>query len=124
MAVQTRGGMCPAGACETTYYVERDGLVHVSAKPPNQLGVVPAEELAALVQAIDTTDFDEVRSHPFTGTCPTAFDGQELVFEFATGNGVERIESCRVAIDYSSPLFSAVANALGEYAGMATEERR
>ncbi len=121
MAVQTRGGMCPEGACETTIYVERDGLIHQAAKLPNQLGLVPATALTELEQQIAATDFDEVRSHPFTGNCPTAFDGQEVVFEFATTQGVERIESCQVAIDYASPLFSAVVNAVGQYVGLQTD---
>ena len=118
MAVITRGGMCPAGACENTILVERDGLVHLAAKPPNQLGVVPAEELSALEQQISTVDYDELRSHPFTGTCPTAFDGQEFVYEFNAPAGIERIESCQTAVDYSSPLFSAVAAAIGTFVAL------
>jgi hypothetical protein len=121
MGIQRRGGMCAGGPCESTILVERSGLVHVSAKPPNQLGMVPPDLLAALVQQIDAADFDEMRTHPFTGTCPTAFDGQEIVFEFATADSVERIESCRIQIDYSSPLFTAVADAVGQYVSLPTE---
>jgi hypothetical protein len=122
MAVQTRGGFCPAGACETTILVERDGLVHQAAKPPNNLGLVPAEALAELEQQILAADYEEIRSHPFTGFCPTAFDGQELIFEFAGPEGPERIESCRVEVDYSSPLFSAVAAAVGTYVALPVGE--
>src|SRR5262245_41793270 len=110
MAVITRGGMCAPPGCDTTVLVEWDGRVHLAAKPPNDLGVVPADELAGLQNQIATADFEEIRSHPFTGTCPTAFDGQEFVYEFNAPAGIERIESCQVAVDYSSPLFSAVAD--------------
>ena len=121
MAVQSRGGMCIEGACESTIYVERSGLVHQAAKPPNELGIVPADALAELEQQIATTDFNELRSHPFTGMCPTAVDGQELVFEFATADGVERIESCQIEVDYSTPLFGAVVNAVGQFVGLPTD---
>ncbi|HYI23270.1 MAG TPA: hypothetical protein VEX62_11590 [Candidatus Limnocylindrales bacterium] len=95
MAVQSRGGMCIEGSCESTVYVERDGLVHMAAEPPNELGIVPAEAMAELERQIAQADFAELRSHPFTGMCPTAVDGQELVFEFATASGVERMSHAR-----------------------------
>jgi hypothetical protein len=95
--------------------VDRDGRIHLAAKPPNDLGVATPDLMAALEGAIRTTDFAEVVSHPFTGECPTAFDGQEVVFEFATPQGVQRIASCTVAVDYDSPLFMAVAAAVGEF---------
>ena len=118
MAVQTQGGMCMEGLCETTIYLESDGLVHVAAKPPNELGVVPADAMAQLKTQIAAADFDEIRSHPFTGTCPTAFDGAEVIFEFQTSEAVERIESCQTEVDYTSPLFSAVLAAVGGYVGL------
>ena len=94
LTVETRGGLCADGPCGSTLFVERDGRVHEAAKPPNDVGVVPPTELAALGDAIRTTDFAQLRSHPFTGTCPTAYDGQELVFEFGAPAGIERIATC------------------------------
>jgi hypothetical protein len=118
LTVIARGGLCPPGACETTVFVERDGRVHQAAKPPNELGKVPAEVLAALDEAMRSTDFEQVRSRPFTGMCPTAYDGQELVFEFGAPSGTERIESCMVAIDWSSPLFVAVRAAVAPFVNL------
>jgi hypothetical protein len=115
VTVTTRGGLCPAGACESTIFVERDGRVHVAAKPPNELGVVPPAQLAALDAAIRATDFTELRSQRFTGQCPTAFDGQEIVFDFGAPTAIERIASCEVEVDYGSPLFVAVTNALSPF---------
>ncbi len=120
LTVTTRGGLCPGGPCEESIFVERDGRVHQAAKPPNDLGVVPADALAALDQAIGSTDFAAVRSHPFTGQCPTAFDGAEFIFEFGAPSGLERIASCEVEIDYGSPLFVAVVNAVGPFAALPT----
>ncbi len=115
LTVETRGGLCAAPGCDSTITIERDGRVHVSAKPPNDLGVVAAPALTALDAAIRTTDFAAVRSHPFTGTCPTAFDGQEVIFVFGAPSGSERISSCEIAIDYGSPLFVAVSTAMAPF---------
>jgi hypothetical protein len=115
MTVQMRGGVCPAGACDQTITLERNGRVHSAAKPPNDLGVVPAQAMATLTAAIQATDYAALRSHPFTDVCPIAFDGQELIFEFAAGTGTQRIASCEVAIDWGHPLFVAVGVALGAW---------
>jgi hypothetical protein len=115
VTVQVRGGECVDGPCGMTVVLERDGRVHQAAKPPNDLGVVPPAALAALEAAINTTDFTALRSHRFTGQCPTAFDGQELVFEFGAPGGVQRIASCEVEIDFGSALFVAIGVALGPF---------
>ncbi len=120
VTVEIRGGECPEGACETTVTLERDGRVHAAAKPPNDLGVVPPADLAALEAAIGATDFAALRSHPFTGECPTAYDGQELIFAFGTEHGVERISTCEVEVDFGQPLFVAVSTALGPFVPLPT----
>ena len=120
LTVQTRGGECPGGPCGTTVVLERDGRVHQAAKPPNDLGTVWPEALASLDAAISAADFEEIRSHPFSGECPTAYDGQEIVFEFGAPGGVERIATCEVAVDFGSPLFAAVATALGPFVALPT----
>jgi len=118
LTIETRGGLCPDGPCGATVVIERDGRVHQAAKPPNDLGIVPPAVLAALDAAIRTTDFAELRSHPFTGQCPTAYDGQEIVFEFGVPGGVERIATCEVAVDFGSPLFRAASTALAPYVSL------
>ncbi len=115
VTVELRGGNCVDGPCSTTVVLERDGRVHEAAKPPNELGQVPADQVAAIDAAIRLTDFAVLRSHPFTGECPTAYDGQEIVYEFSAPTGVERIESCQVDIDPGLPLFVAVATALAPF---------
>lgn len=115
LTVTMRGGECPAGACEQSVIVERDGRVHAAAKPPNDLGKVPADAMAALTAAVNQTDFAALKSHPFTGQCPTTFDGQELVFEFNVGSTTQRVASCEVDIDWGQPVWVAVGAALGEW---------
>lgn len=113
VTVQTRGGLCVGGPCGTTIVIESDGRIHEAAKPPNDLGTVPPAALAALSAAIRTTDFSALRSHPFTGECPTAFDGQAIVLEFGAPGSLQRIATCEGDVDFGLPLFVAVATALG-----------
>jgi hypothetical protein len=112
VTVTTRGGECVDGPCGSTIVIERDGTVHSAAKPPNELGTVPADLLTALDAAIKTTDFDAVRSVAFDGECPTTYDGQEVIYEFGAPGGVERVASCETRIDPAHPVFAAVTVAL------------
>jgi len=120
VSVETRGGECFAAPCGMTVFLERDGTVHTAAKPPNTLGMVPADQLHDLATLIATTDFAVLRARPFTGECPTAFDGQEIVFTFATPSGPQRIATCEVQVDFGLPLFMAVSTALGPFIPLPT----
>ena len=115
VTIETRGGECVDAPCGMTVYLERDGRVHQAAKPPNDLGTVPPSTLATLDAAIRITDFAALKSHPFTGQCPTLYDGQEIVFEFEAPGGVQRIATCEVKVDFGQPLFVAVSAALGPF---------
>lgn len=115
VTVEARGGMCVDEPCGAAVVIERDGRIHQAAKPPNDLGTVPPADLATLDAAIRATDFVALRSHAFTGQCPTAYDGQELVFEFGAPNGVERIATCEIQVDFGSPLFMALGSALAPF---------
>lgn len=118
LTVTMRGGMCRDAACGGSVVLERDGKVHAAAKPPNELGQVPAASMAALMTALNQTDFAALKSKPFAGECPVNFDGQELIFEFAVGATTQRIASCEVDIDWGHPLFVAVGVALGEWVAL------
>jgi hypothetical protein len=120
LTVESRGGECLDGPCGSTISVDADGTVRAAAKPPNVLGTVPPAQLAALESAIKLTDFTLLKSRPFTGECPTNFDGQEFIFEFAAPGGTERIATCEVDVDYALPLFVAVSTALGPFMPLPT----
>lgn len=115
LTIESRGGHCVGGPCGKTLVVELDGRVHEAADPPVELGYVDPDQLIALQAAIADADFEAIRSHPFTDECPVNYDGQEIVVEFATANGIERIEGCQVAIDWSSPPFATIKIALAPW---------
>jgi hypothetical protein len=112
VTVTTRGGHCLDGPCGSTIVVERDGRLHQTAPEDAILGQVPPEVLGALDAGIQGADFTAIRARPFTGECPVSYDGQEIIYEFSTPAGVERIASCETEIDPDAPLFRAVTDAL------------
>jgi hypothetical protein len=118
VTITTRGGECPEGPCGSTVVIERDGRLHQTAPEDLLLGQVPADTLAALAAAIATTDFDALRSRPFTGQCAVTYDGQESIYEFGAPSGVERIASCETEIDPDGPLFVAVEAAFAAARGV------
>jgi hypothetical protein len=121
VSVEIRGGMCIDGACGATVVLDTDGRVRTAAKPPIDLGTVPEEDVSGLAALIEATDFAAIRANPFTGTCPIAYDGQEVVYEFTTSDGVERIESCVTEVNPRHPLFAAVTAVLASFISIATE---
>jgi hypothetical protein len=108
--------MCRTGTCRSVIAIEADGRVHRTEPDATEISQVTADTINLLRTAIDSTDFEAIRSRPFLGTCPTAFDGRELVYTIATPHGAERIASCDVEVDPQVPLFVAIHAMLGSNA--------
>jgi hypothetical protein len=103
--VLLRGGHCRTGECRSEVTISAWGTVQRDDGPAV---LVPGPALAALVDAIRATDFDAILARPFTGECPTAYDGQEAVFTIATPEGPVEIASCSVEVNPNAPLFVAL----------------
>jgi hypothetical protein len=110
--VTTRGGECVNGPCGSIIEIARDGTVTEVLPGSKDLGIVPGNVMVALNAAITAADFVAIRARPFTGECPMAFDGQEVIYEFGAPGGTQRIASCETEIDPDSPVFAAVSAAL------------
>ena len=113
VTVEAHGGHCREGECRRVVAIESDGLVHQLEPDEAEIHRVTDETIDAYRAALSITDFNALRSRPFTGDCPTSFDGTEVVYTFATPTGPERIASCEVEIDRQAPLFVAVDAILG-----------
>jgi hypothetical protein len=118
MTIETRGGECPAGACNRLVNVEGDGRLHEVIPRDQVLGTVPPEILEALRIEMEQANFTLLQSKPFTGDCPTAVDGQETIYTFHVSTGDEQLASCKVSIDPNHSLFQAVAAALAAAGGL------
>ena len=113
VTVEAHGGRCPEGECRRVFAIESDGLVHQLEPDEAEIHRVTDETIEVYRAALSITDFNAIRSRPFTGECPTAFDGIEVVYTFETPAGPERIASCEVEIDRQAPVFVAVDAILG-----------
>jgi hypothetical protein len=112
LSVEFVGGECPPGACHRLINLEADGTLRLVIPETRVVGTVPKPLLDALQVEMDQANFALIESRPFTGECPTAVDGQELIYTFHLVTGDEKIRSCSVATDPDHPLFRAVGAVL------------
>ena len=77
--VVRHGGLCVSGSeCRTVFRIT-DRTISAPGYRPRRLA--PADRLA-LLRAIRLLNMPYLRAHPFTGTCPIAYDGSESVYRF------------------------------------------
>jgi hypothetical protein len=107
------GDMGPEDNCGSVNFIESNGLVRKVSPRPRDLGILPPDVLNALRTAIETIDFDDLRSEPWEGTCPDGLSGWDAyTYDFFRTTGRERIGACGTEIDRDHPLFVALAVAL------------
>ena len=115
LTVRYRGGLCPHGLCQTTVYVSDDGSYLVADGDGSQRdGTVSNDAIEALSIAIARANFDALRSERFTDVCPTAYDGQEVIYTFLERGNDETLSSCEWVIDDRAELFARAAAVLAE----------
>lgn len=109
LRIRASGGMCPDGACATETVLQLDGRFTrtVGKNAPTQ-GRIDEALAAAVAQETAQANFTQLKARPFTGLCPTAYDGSEFFYTFPTAQGDQEIGSCKVDIDWQHPLFAAV----------------
>jgi hypothetical protein len=79
VVVVRHGGLCVTGReCRSELRID-DATVSGEGYRSRPLA---ASERAALLRAIGKLDLRSIRAHPFTGTCPTAYDGSESIYRF------------------------------------------
>ena len=103
--IQFRGGM-RATRTIPELLIRPDGLYRYNngvSKPKS--GVLSQHEARLLKQRVQQVNFSVIKSKPFKGTCPIAYDGIEVVYLFQRSQGVEEISACKYAINGKSLLF-------------------
>jgi hypothetical protein len=102
------GGMCPEGMCESSLQVRADGTwTRTQAGSQTATGTLADAQLAAVAEATATTGIP--RAPAFTGTCPIAYDGQEVVYSWTAPDGTAwRVSACERAIAPDDPLVVAL----------------
>jgi hypothetical protein len=112
LSIETKGGECPSGLCTRLVNVEGDGRLHEVIPKDQVIGRAPPALVDALQVEIERANYRLILSQPFTGTCPTAYDGQQLIYTFHVSTGDRTVDTCKVAIDPNHPLFVAVSAVL------------
>jgi hypothetical protein len=108
LSIETRGGECPSGMCTRLVNVEGDGRLHEVIPEDQVIGRAPPALAEALQVEIERANYPLILSRPFIGTCPTAYDGEQLIYTFHVSTGDRAVDTCKVAIDPNHPLFVAV----------------
>lgn len=109
LRIRASGGMCPDGVCGTETVLRLDGrFTRTIGKAAPTEGRIDAALAAAVAKETTSANFTQLKAKPFTGLCPTAYDGSEFSYTFSTHRGDEEIGSCKVDIDWKHPLFAAV----------------
>jgi hypothetical protein len=109
VSIDAHGGHCLEGACGAVTTILRNGRLTVEGSGDPVTDAVDPSLLATLAAAIDSADYARIMAVPFTGECPTAFDGQELTYTFhPAGRAPITIASCEVGIDPADPLFHTI----------------
>lgn len=114
LTVESSGGLCADGPCFARTTVLADGAI---VRPDGGRDRIEAQDWEAIVRSIETTDWDAVLAVPFQGTCPTAFDGQELTWRIRTPSGPVVVADCTTAVDYGAEPFRTLSNAIFSMGG-------
>jgi hypothetical protein len=115
MTVETTGGLCSEGrVCGSQVVIRGDGSV--TYENQNKPAVMLVSDVQQLKKLVTKANIDQLKTKKFTGTCPTASDGQEIVYKFILNKNEESIDSCEYEIPQDNPLIQQV-NLILEKAG-------
>lgn len=108
-SVSATGGLCPDATCASVFTVHGDGAwTQTTGGQVEQGGTLPSQTLTYLTAAIASTTI--LSAPAFTGTCPIAYDGVELVYSWTGPDGdTHEVSSCDTAIPPDDPLVVALA---------------
>lgn len=116
VTVSSHGGLCPDGReCSTHLVIKRSGKWEASGYARDfGPGDLPPAMLATLIREADAAVKADLVTKPFTGDCPTAFDGQEQTIQVHRADGDIVISSCTDAFRDDAKLLAAISDAMKE----------
>ena len=102
------GGLCLYGLCEITHEFFADGTWSITEDGKETTGTY---DPAPLLAAIDAAEWGSGSLGPFTGECPTAYDGSEVFYAALDPGSLDtkiELASCADDIDQSNPVVMAL----------------
>lgn len=97
-----QGGRCITGLCLRRYRVYADGRWDYTDNTRSSDGRLSPEDLDAVEDAVVSTRIFDAA--PFTGLCPTAWDGSEIVYVWVDDDSLYRESTCTREIPDTDPL--------------------
>ena len=85
VSVSATGGLCPARVCSWSARITTT-MISAEGRQSRRLTLLERRALAAAIAQLRPSALP-----PFTGTCPIAYDGQELTYRF---RGKRALRSC------------------------------
>lgn len=119
LMVEGRGGLCPYGGCYSKTEIYKNGSYSYQDGARQITGELASNDISnleRLKRLIQKANFIRIKSKKFTGLCPTAYDGQELIYTFYPSGEV--IATCTYAVDVNSSLFRAIGDLLKTIYGL------
>ncbi len=120
---ESYGGLCPYGGCthRVTFYNDGDIVneTHVYNQTTETYEAktiekqITTQELNGLINKINGTNFEQVKQKKFTGTCPTAYDGQAQIYTIYSAQQTEKLDSCEYVVD--APVFETISQLVAKY---------
>ncbi len=107
LTVTLTGGACLPRLCDRTLVIQRNGnYQYFIGEGIKATGQLRRRELLELKRLIKQANFESIKSQPFKGTCPIAYDGSKTIYRFfPKGQPAEVIDDCEIAVDVQQPLF-------------------
>jgi hypothetical protein len=105
--VKTEGGLCVKSGreCVSNVMIYNDGSCEITDESGSHLKKsINASDLKELVQLIEETNFKKIKSKPFVGTCPRAYDGSEIIYTVNYDGKNEVISTCTYQTEDMKPL--------------------
>ncbi len=119
LRIVSTGGLCANGPCGGLLMIYDEGMCIPANAVKNDTKKAPClrkTDIKDLIELIEQTDFSKLRIGPFTGMCPTAYDGHRAIYVFYTSQGEEVLDTCKDNIDFKAPFFNMLNEILGRQA--------
>lgn len=113
LTIKSVGGLCSEGPCGSIVSIYQNSAYTIENSDKSKIdGVVSKEQITNLATVIQNTDFNLIKAKKFIGLCPTANDGQELIYTFYPQHEV--LSTCVYELDSKTPLFQTIYQVLAE----------
>ncbi len=105
LKVRKSNGFCMQNRCYGELIILENGTYRYEDATKAAHGKLDRRAFARFKRKLAQVNLDKVKSKPFKGLCPSAYDAPETSYLFLTGNTVEQISECQYEIDLRDPLF-------------------